>query len=361
MALTSKKPKPLPIGVDLGSSTVKMVQMATTESGLRLLAAGSANVPQGFRESPSRRMDYMARSIRSLLKTRAFKSTECVISLPAEMTFILHMKVPKVGPEELTSALEWGLQGKLPYPVEDAIVRHLVAGDVYGDGEAKQEVIVIAASKKTVDDCLAMSRRSKLDVVGLSVEPCAIVDCFARLFRQSEDTRTTLYVDIGQASTQVVLAHGSRIAFARNLPVGGRQLDSKVAEGLGISLDEAWQLRRKLACGDDVDSRSDEVYRLLECPASELTKELTQCMRYHESVFPNQAVEQLVFLGGQANDKRFCQTVARQLNLAAHIGDPLVQVAKEGAAALGTGLDRSEAQPDWAVAVGLSLGAADAA
>jgi len=363
MALTSKKGKDLPIGVDLGTATLKMVQMRKTDNGLELAAAGRAELPPACRKDPPRRMNYLERSIRSLLKANAFKTRRSVISLPAEATFIYHMKLPKLPPAELPFALECELQGKLPYPVEDAIIRHVVAGDVYGDGKAKQEVIVIAAAKETVADCLAMSRRAKLDVVGVNVEPCAIVECFARLFRQpGRGTRSTLYVDIGHATTQVVLAHGAKIAFARNnLATGGEQFNAKVAEGLDITAEQAGRLRRDIADGKDTEFKADEVYQLLENPISELTKELTQCLRYHESVFPNQAVERLVFLGGQAYDKRLCQTIARRLNLAAHVGDPLVQIAREKATATGTRLDKNEAQPDWAVAVGLSLGAASAA
>ena len=339
------------IGVDLGTSTVKMVQIRNSNQSLQLIAAGSAEIPREHRDDFAVRMEYLGRGIRSIMKTKVFKGNECVLALPGEATFIQHMKIPKLPANRIPAALRWELQGKLPYPVEDAVVRHIVAGDVFGDGDAKQEVIVVAAARSMVESCLAMSRRAKLDVIAVNIESCAIVECFARLFQPSEaDGQTTVYLDMGDRSTQVVLAHGSRIVFARNVATGGGVFDQVVANGLGIPIDEANELRRAPETGGCEDTRTEQIHKLLDEPIAELSHEVTQCLRYHESIFRNQGVERLVFLGCQANDRQLCQAIAQRLNLAAQVGDPLVQVDKAGAMTLGTGLDGPGPQPGWAVA-----------
>ncbi len=69
----------------------------------------------------------------------------------------------------------------------------------------------------------------------------------------------------------------------------------------------------------------------------------------------------MMFLGGQAYDKHLCQSIAKQMNLPAQVGDPLMRIAHVSDAGLQAGLDRREPQPGWAVAVGLGLGANEAA
>ena len=358
MALKIIKGSSLPIGVDLGSSTIKVVQLRHADNGLELLAAGSLTVPRAYREDFTQRMQFASQSVRNIVKTKPFKSRQCVLSLPADTTVVQHVKVPKLPPEEIPKALQWELRGKLPYPVDQAIIRHLVAGDVFGDGEAKQEVIVVAAAKSTVEAVLAMARRAKLDVVGINVEPCAIVECFGRLVPRSSDTgRTILYVDMGATSTQVVLSQGNRIVFARNLTLGGEDLDQALAEGLSIPLEQAHSMRRDLVSDKNAIEAEDELVGLLSASLDDLAQKLTQCLRYYESVFRKQCVERVIFLGGQAYDKRLCQAIAQRLNLPAQIGDPLVRVQQAG----GGGPCSAEPRPDWAVAVGLSLGAGCAA
>ena len=116
-------------------------------------------------------------------------------------------------------------------------------------------------------------------------------------------------------------------------------------------------MRRDLAARPQQTQAAQELYRLLGPPLDELTQELNQCLRYYDSVFRNRNTERVIFLGGQAYDKRLCQAVAQRLALPAQIGDPLMRIPRTGGQSPGD----EPPQPDWAVAVGLSLGAEKAA
>jgi type IV pilus assembly protein PilM len=214
-------------------------------------------------------------------------------------------------------------------------------------------VIVVCALRKDVESLARAVTKSGLNVKGVNIEPCAIVECFARLFRRASDSsRTILFVDIGFNTTQVVFSQGARIVFARNLAIGGQALDEAVSKKLEISLGQAAQQRQLLSSGQEASIDVEQAYQALEEPIGFLTEELVQCVRYYESVFRNQGIERSIFVGGQAYDRRLCQMIARKLNLPAQIGDPLVRISRSEAATL-TGDDP---QPNWAVAIGLSLG-----
>jgi type IV pilus assembly protein PilM len=354
--------KTLPIGMDIGTSTVKLVQMRQAQDNIELLAAGSCEIPVECRKDPDQRMDFLLKNVRTILKSNRFKGRHCIFSLPAEATVVQHLRLPKGTPQDTQALVESELQGKLPYPVSDAVVRYIVAGEMVGEGEVKQEIIAVASARAVLEAYLQMTRRAGLDVVGVNIEPCAIVECFSRLFRRSSDAgRTILFIDMGASTTQVVLSHGDQVAFARNLFAAGDQLDRAVADGLKVSLDQARQMRLQLMKGKQDTSAEDALYHLLDAPLDSLADELTQCLRYYESVFRNQGVERAIFLGGQANDTRLCQAIARRLNLPAQVGDPLARVKRVEGAGLAIGLDRRGPHPSWAVAVGLSLGATLAA
>jgi type IV pilus assembly protein PilM len=274
------------------------------------------------------------------------------------VTFVHHVKTPRLSDGELDQALQFELQGKLPYAPQDAVIRAIVAGDVLGEGDARQEVIVVAASRQVVESYLRMAHRATLDVVALNVEPCALAECFGRLFRRADDaSRTILFIDIGASTTQVVLTHGSRLVFARNLLKGGDRLDEAVAKSLNITPDQARELRRRYSADDCPDpAAGEELYRLLGRPLQEMADELAQCLNYYESVFRGRSVERAIFVGGSAHDKRLCQSLAQRLNLPAQVGDPLMRVRRLDRNCVAA--DEKVPQPDWAVAVGLSLGAA---
>jgi len=349
--------KALPIGIDFGTHSLKMAQMRVLPTGqYELVAAGHAEVPEAARTNPSARIHFFGDVLKHLLRSQPFKGRQCILSLPAETTFVQHIKMAKMPADQLTSSLQWELQGKLPYDPSKAIIRYVVAGEVFSGDEVKQELIVLAAGRHVIESHLALARRTKLTCVGVNVEPCAIVECFARLFRRAEDAeRATLFLDIGSASTQVVIGHGGKLAFAKNLLVGGAKFDQALADGMQIALEDARRLRR----GGSVGEADKETFeRLLAEPLESLCGELTHCVHYYESVFHSRPLERVVFLGGQAYDKHVCLRLAQHLSLPAQIGDPLagVQRSKESNSQVSAAGEGS--LPDWAVAVGLSLGAA---
>lgn len=261
-------------------------------------------------------------------------------------------------PAQIDKALRWELDGKLPFDTSDAVIRHVVAGQTYNDHETHLEVIVMAASRQMIEAHLEAAHRCRLEVEALNVEPCAILECFARLFRRSDDhERVTLFLDFGQACTQVVIGHGAKLVFARNLMVGAADMDNAGSATLGVSVGELREMRRRLEDSPDPCPQADRIYDAMGEVMENIVPEITKCVQYYESVFPSGAIERAIFLGGQASDRRLCQRVAQRLNLPAQIGDPLARITQSKAAVGQDGPDRRRAQPAWAVAVGLSLGA----
>jgi Tfp pilus assembly PilM family ATPase len=98
------------------------------------------------------------------------------------------------------------------------------------------------------------------------------------------------------------------------------------------------------------------VEEALHEPLGRLIDELGLCRRYYEATFQNKPVEKLIFVGGEAKQRRLCQHVAREMQLAAQVGDPLVRMGRISDIGIETGIDRRQPQPGWATAIGLSHG-----
>ena len=102
----------------------------------------------------------------------------------------------------------------------------------------------------------------------------------------------------------------------------------------------------------------DDLFRLLDARIAEIAEEIIKCLRYHESVFTDRAIERVIFVGGQAYNSRLCESIARRLNLPAQVGDPMAGIKWPQQGQLDPQLDRQKPNPSWAVAIGLSMGAA---
>jgi type IV pilus assembly protein PilM len=451
-------PRANPIGVDFGSDCLRLAQVQRTENDWRLVAAASADVPAHLRHDPTSRVAWFIETTRDLLSQGSFRGRQAVLAMPAASMFIQHLRLPKMDDAALKKALPWEARGKLPIDPTHALLRHMVAGDIYQDQEPKSEVIVMAAARSVVNGLLDAAAKARLDVVGMNVEPMALIDCFGHIYRRKSDAEcVNCFVDIGSTGSRAVITQGRRVLLVRAIPIGGDHLTSAVADALKIPFDDARLLRIK-CCHPSSPAASDRraaaatehrdaiapepeaemadaavesgeptmenSFALLSAgmskstivaerreteqapslgaatmptralateetevqqapaavatataeaamqvrqieqasrePLNKLVQELDLCRRYYEATFPNKPVDRLLFVGGEARQKSLCQYVAREMGLAAQLGDPMCRMSKTTEVGIESGIDRRSPQPAWAVAIGLSMGPGEA-
>jgi type IV pilus assembly protein PilM len=380
-----------PIAVDIGTDTVKLLQVEPCKDGqARLVAAACEAIPEDLRNKPLDRDNFVSESIKKML-LEGFRGKQVVTCLPASQMSVQHLRMTKMTPEELTKALPFEAAGKLPFDAGRAVLRHTIAGEVYQNQEAKQEVILMAAPRDAVDRHLALLSKAKLEVVGIHVEPTALIECFGHLFkRKSDETVSTLFIDMGAGSTHVVIAHGKNMVFAKHLNVGGDTFNRRVADAMKSDISSAKELRIKVAHhqaqavrlpaglvgigasgtesnnhpmgrpnavlnGTILDQQTlDRVLQATEEPLQTLICDLELCTRYYESIFPGKNVDRAIFVGGESRHVALCQSIAQRLGVPATLGDPLARLQKDSVAK--TSVDLRQPQPGWAIAVGLGIG-----
>ncbi len=367
-------PKPSPIGVSLGTECLRMAQVQRIAGEWRLLAAAEAEVPVEARKDLASRLVFFEDMVKTILSHGEFKGRQAVLGMPAAMMCAQHLRLPKMDLESLRKALPWELRGKMPIDPAHAMMRHIVAGEVYQDKEPSLEVIVMAAPKESIQKCVKAAERAKLDVVGMESDPLAIVHCIGPAFWRKDADPVIGIVDIGAAGTRLMVAQGENVLFARFIAIGGEQIARAVAASLGISEEQAQAMQRASTALRGAEAGgADEAGgggRAVAVAAPEagrgdvpghvalerLVEELELCRRYHDAAFPNRPIERLVFVGGGARQRAWCQYVARRLNIAAQVGDALSQIAKPADQLVVGSVDMRQPQPAWAVALGLSLG-----
>ena len=298
-----------------------------------------------------------------------------MLGLPAASMYIQHLRVPKMEESQIKDSLLWEARGKLPIDLNNAVLRHMVAGEVYVEQETWNEVILLASHRQTVEQLLAAAAKARLDVVGMNVEPMAVLDCFTQVYRRESDAGVTnFFVDIGATGTRAMLTRGRQILFARGINIGGDHFTAAVAQAMKIKPDQAKALRIKLGStqpgaavsdrvvlntstgADDANSPKRKMEEAVAPLLTKLIEELNLCRRYFEATFPSKPVDRMVFIGGESRHRWQCQQIARELGLAAQVGDPLCRMSKQCDVGIESGIDRRQPQPGWAVAIGLSMG-----
>ncbi|MEX0776599.1 MAG: pilus assembly protein PilM [Phycisphaeraceae bacterium] len=409
MAFGLTKTRYSPIAIDFGADSLKLLQVVAADPP-QLVAAASAVVPEHARQDPVARQAFFADALKSLLRAQPFRGKHAVVALPAYSTLVQHLQIGRGQDDSIDDQIAIQLRQRLNIDPSRMVVRHFRVGPVVRDGATREEVICVASSRDSVMSLIQTANRAKLDVVGMSCEPLATLGAFAHLYRHAEDNgRTTCFLDIGAATTKVLIAHGREMVFAKTIHAAGDHLTRHRAGAQSLSFADARELRMREASekakaqpalatagvagvsagsgASGSESQDDGVgLAVLQAqlvaarvaaaiaanaspqaapsdgkPAGEdetiecLIDELQLCLRYHQAMYGGRPVEKLVFLGGEANHVATCQRIARALRIGAQLGDPLARVTKVTASQSPTGVDIRQPQPGWAVPLGLCL------
>jgi Tfp pilus assembly PilM family ATPase len=408
---------PPPIAIDFGARCLKVLQVSGGEHP-KVVAATQIETPEEIVSNPAARLRFQMEALPKLIRKGKFTARRAVCVLPASNMFCKHMRLQLADGVDAESMIAATLPMQIGCAYETLVCRH---HEVVGAGSGgKTEIICMAAGRELVGRLMAAMKAAKLEPVGVHSPFHAMHRAFEPIARRERDMHeSTLYLDLGYAGTNVLIADGPTLSFARTVELGGLHLDTAIAAQRHVGLDEASQIRWKIpasqpASAEQASEREGGGLAMLQAaiardtggatraqaepedaavateedrraggqapgmsaaiapaargpqfpegvnlaePLEILVDEIAMCVRYHKAMFPNRRVEKAVLLGGEARQVWLCQALARGLRLSMHVGDPLSRLDRADAAV--RGLDLSKAQPGWAAVLGACLSPTD--
>ncbi len=351
-----------PIAVDIGANGVKLLQLRDSSGGLCVHAAHFEAIPFDV-EDPAERIAATEQAIADAVRRQPFQGRDVVSALGIGEFQIKNIRLPSMPADELVSAVEFEANDRFSFGEKEVELRHLSVGQVRHGNEFKDEIIVCAATDELIRSRLAVFKNLKLRPIAIDLSPCAVARGFVRFMRRAEDAQAVnVFLDIGWRGSSIVVVRGTDISFLKMVEVGGKHFNAAVAKTLGVSPDDATDLRVRIMreeCGRRAADKtgvttelkstvSDAVRPLVE----RLSRDIQLCLRYYAVTFRGQRPESLTFVGGEAYDPTLMQVIERAIDVPCTIGNPLRGVGE--IEALG-GPDQMTYRPAWAVACGLSL------
>ena len=310
-----------PIGVDRGSGYLRMVQLGTNGQGLFLQAAGLSPKPEEIEFRSPAWQHWACESTQQLFRENDFKQKSVVTALPADDLFIDPLRLPASSMDRIKEILPQKLQKRLPFPVENALIQHIVIDPAEKNGSDIVDVLTISVNRESIDRHLAIYEKAGLDVRGISMWPTAMINSFSRFFcrRTNEQEEAVILINVGTNHTNVVITREANLLFARSVSIGYNQLE------------EGQMVQR-------------------------LFSEIDACVRYFDNTAFKCKLGRIVFLAGTGASRTLCDRLAglaQNLQVPAQIGDVISAVEiNHGPKCI---IDRRNCKVDWATAFGLSL------
>ncbi len=341
-----------PIGIDLGSRTIKLMQLGGDHT--RIVDAVRWDLPEeAASDDPEVRKAATVDALQQALACRDFRGRDAVLCLGARELFVQNIRVPKVQDEDISSVVQQEAAARVPYDIAETEVRFIEAADIRHGGAIRREVIMLACHRPVLQNLLDVVSTAGLSPVAVDVEPLALMRCHAAQFRRDDDHKQrAMFVHMGATTTAVIIASGPEILFIKYLDIGGQHLDEAVARHLSMDLNGASLLRRhngdRRASEKDADVAKG-VAQAIRPVIDRLANELALCIRYHSVTFRGAPLSRTVLGGIEATDYLVEQLTSHH-DIPCQMAKPLRGYKTD----IETGRETQ-----WDVATGLSLRVVD--
>lgn len=334
------------VGLDIGASGIRAVEVAPGRKGVRLLRSHAVALPQGAVERGEVVEPLVVTSaLRSLWKQGRFRSRDVVLGIGNDRSLARDLTVPNAPLSIIRETLPFHVQDLLPVPVSDAVL------DFYPVAEAEHghvQGLLVAAVKDGVLATIEAVRRARLEPTTVDFIPFALTRAFAPA--AAAHASTVAVVDVGAHTTSVVVTAGGVPRFVRIIPAGGDSVTQMLHARFGLDRGAAESAKRALGLGaDGVDPAREEMVEAIRAETGELVTGVRNTIAYFAGAHPSLPVQRTLITGEGATLQGFPAALAEVLRMPVSWADPYAALSPKDRERDALGGNRA------AVALGLAM------
>jgi type IV pilus assembly protein PilM len=290
---------PALVGLDIGSSSVKLVELSQPVPGkFRLERYAIEPLPRGaVVDGNFDKVDVVAESVKRAWRRSGTRIKNVTMALPASAVITKRIALPaNLREDEMEMQVESEANQYIPFALDEVSLDFQVLGPI-PNAPDDVEVLIAASRKEKVEDRMAVAQIAGLKPMIIDVESYAMRGAIERLIEQMPNRGEGLVIAVfylGANSTIATVMHDGEAIYERDQPFGGQQLTGDIARAYGISVDDAEQKKRS---GDLPASYESDVLR----PFVEMAvTEIARALQFFFTSTPYTRIDQIMLAGGSA-------------------------------------------------------------
>ncbi len=310
------------VGVDVGSSSIKVVEVQNRNDTLTLTTYGEIQVgPYANRaigEALALDVKQEQQALIDIIRESAVKASSAVFAMPLASSFVTTIKLKAEKQEELGPRVRVEARKYIPVPINEVTLDWAEIGGTADSKTGDRDVLVAAIQND------ALSRfKILMQFVNLKQPPTEI-ECFSSIRAAfNPDERRIALIDVGAVSTKLYIAEGGLLQRMHRVRAGGTLATKRIADKLEISFAEAEELKRNITKTDDKYREIEQAHNTVyERPLIEFKQVLKE---YEEEV--GAPVDSVYLAGSGSLFPSYRQLVADTLQTNVSFVNPFAKVA----------------------------------
>ncbi|TKJ33726.1 pilus assembly protein PilM [bacterium (candidate division B38) B3_B38] len=336
------------VGLDIGSSSVKVVELKPTPKGLHqyhLVSLGMERlIPEAIVDGAIMDSGAVINTIHKVFDQSRIKTKNVATSLSGSSVIIRKISLPVMSDEELAESIHWEAEQYIPFAIEDVNLDYQVMERKGGD-QATMDVILAAVKKDRINNYTSViSHAGRIPVV-MDVDAFALQNAFEINYPDELDKVLAL-INVGASVTNISIFQEGVSVLWRDISFGGNQYTESIQKELNLSYEQAEELKK----GGEVEGIPQEsLLSILNSVSANVVREVQKTVDFFQAV----SLDKLIISGGSAKIRGLDQFLSEKLNTPVEMFNPFRNISYSPKEFDPEYLD--EVAPIFGVAVGLAL------
>ena len=345
------------VGIDIGTSAVKIVQLKKAPSGPELVNYGMIPLPpDAMTDGAVGDSAVVADAIKELLKSKVIKPDRVFASISGQNVIMRLTKLPIMSPEELEQTVMIEAEQYVPYAIDEVSIAHSVLGtvDEGEEGGGKFSILLVVAQKDLVNSYIEVLKAAKATPEIVDVDTIAAVNALESSYMQTassqEGGEVVAIIDAGARTTNISVLKAGVLMFTRNIPIAGNNITEMIRDVMHQEFEQAESIKVEEA---DVmgDSASNEISEVVKTTVEELASEIRRSFDYFKAQSREPLIHRIILSGGSGNLNGFNTYLSNELGVDTYMGNPL-----EGISVIAPDTDELyDNLQQYTVAIGLAM------
>ena len=343
------KPKSV-VGLDIGSSAIKAVELKASAKGYTVAAIASEPVP------PDSIVDgaiidggAVAEAIRKLFAQKTFKTKEVAASLSGNAVIVKKISLPVMTESELAESIYWEAEQYIPFDIQDVNLDYQILDKGADSAKGTMEVLLVAAKKEKIADYTSVIAQAGKNAVLVDVDAFALQNAFEANYGV-ETGAVSVLLNAGASAINVNIVAGDQSVFTRDISLGGNAYTEAVQRELNLPFEAAEQAKK----GIPVDAVSfEDVRPVLRATTENALLEIQKTFDFFKNTTGLDRIDRVMLCGGASRVDGFAEALHERFGAPIEQLDPFRSIAFDSKR---LGVEAPEdIAPTAAVAVGLAL------
>lgn len=253
------------LGVDIGSQTIKLAEVKLQGGKPSITALGMAMTPEGAVDHIGiQDPDGVGNVLKQLCAATGATVGDVVVSIAGQGSVLVRtLEVQTMSDSELKQHMDWEITRNIPF-AESTVVSDFKAFPPEGGNAQNMDVVMAISPQSAIDNLIGLVKKVGKKPAAIDVAPLGIARALATNYENDYPGKSVCVVDIGHKSTSINVYKDGKLMMPRQVPIGGEMMTRAVADGMGVSFDEATRLKEEQASIPQMSAGATQAFNPFE-------------------------------------------------------------------------------------------------